>query len=199
MARRKEIDEIEIRETAEPGAYSADAGPGARGLRSSAAIAATALKAGQFAPDFTLPDLRGGNLSLSHLLASGPVVLTFHRGDWCPHSAASLRTLTIVQRDVARLGAVIVAISPQEPASALAGPAPPFAIARDRGAKVARAYGLTFVTPTPSGRHDELLPIPATYVVDRGGRIVLSFIDADYRNRVEPNQLLAALTGLRHR
>lgn len=160
---------------------------------------ATALKAGQFAPDFTLPDLRGGTVSLSHLLASGPVVLTFHRGDRRPHFAASFRMLATIQPDVARLGAAIVAISPQAPAamSVLDAPALPFAIVRDRGAKVAGAYGLAFAQP--NGRPGRPLPIPATYVVDRDGRIALSFIDADHRNRVEPDQLLAALAGLRHR
>lgn len=185
MARRAEIGEIESGKTVEPGAHSASA--------------ARPLKAGQFAPDFTLPDLRGGTVSLSRLLASGPVVLTFHRSDRRPHFAASLRMLAAIQPDVARLGAAIVAISPQEPvtASAFDGPALPFAIARDRGAKVASAYGLAFAAP--NSRHGGPLPIPATYVVDRDGRIALSFIDVDHRNRVEPDQLLAALAGLRHR
>jgi peroxiredoxin len=188
MSRREKID-------------GGDSAPPAGGAPHSAAIAATAFKAGQFAPDFTLPDLRGGTISLSRLRALGPVVLTFHPGDWCPSFAASLRTLAAIQPDVAHLGAAIVAISPQEPGetSALDARALPFAIARDRGAKVARAYGLAFAPPTPNGRHGGPPPIPATYVVDRDGRIALSFIDADYRNRVEPDQLLAALAGLRHR
>lgn len=185
MARRAGADEIEIEETAEPEAYSAG-------------IAATALRASQFAPDFILPDLRGGTVSLSDLLASGPVVLTFHRGGLGPHSAASLRALAAVQPDVARLGAAIAVILLPEPAatSDVDGSALPFAIARDRAGTVARAYGLA---PTSRRRHDEALPIPATYVVDRDGRIALSFIDIDHRNRVEPDQLLAALAGLRHR
>ena len=37
---------------------------------------------GQRAPDFTLDDSQGNATSLSQLLASGPVVLTFYRGDW---------------------------------------------------------------------------------------------------------------------
>ena len=43
---------------------------------------ARALKTGQIAPNFALPDALGNTVSLSELLASGPVVVTFYRGHW---------------------------------------------------------------------------------------------------------------------
>jgi peroxiredoxin len=42
------------------------------------------LKIGQAAPDFTLPDAFGKQVSLNELLARGPVVISFYRGEWCP-------------------------------------------------------------------------------------------------------------------
>ena len=45
-------------------------------------IAEGAKKPGDRAPDFTLPDPNGEQVSLSHLLAQGPVVVTFYRGTW---------------------------------------------------------------------------------------------------------------------
>ena len=45
-------------------------------------IAARVPKVGQRAPDFTLPDANGKPVSLSGLLARGPVVLSFFRGRW---------------------------------------------------------------------------------------------------------------------
>ena len=42
-----------------------------------------------------------------------------------------------------------------------------------------------------------MLPIPATYVVDRTGLIVLSYLDADHTTRLEPTEIIAALTHLR--
>lgn len=47
-----------------------------------AGIAARAKKAGDRAPDFTLPNSNGEPVRLSQLLARGPVVLTFYRGAW---------------------------------------------------------------------------------------------------------------------
>jgi hypothetical protein len=45
-------------------------------------IAAKALKVGDQAPDFTLPNLRGEAVGLSDVLAKGPAVITFYRGSW---------------------------------------------------------------------------------------------------------------------
>src|SRR5438445_6378815 len=39
-------------------------------------------KVGQPAPDFTLPNARGRQVSLAELRARGPLVLTFYRGRW---------------------------------------------------------------------------------------------------------------------
>ena len=41
-----------------------------------------ALKMGQRAPDFTLPDMAGNQVSLAQLRAGRPVALVFYRGLW---------------------------------------------------------------------------------------------------------------------
>ena len=45
-------------------------------------IAEGAKKAGELAPDFSLPNTSGEMVKLSDLLAQGPVVVTFYRGTW---------------------------------------------------------------------------------------------------------------------
>jgi len=45
-------------------------------------ITAKALKVGDKAPDFTLPNVRGEAVTLSKLLAKGPAVIAFYRGAW---------------------------------------------------------------------------------------------------------------------
>ena len=45
-------------------------------------ITAKALKVGDKAPDFTLPNVRGEAVTLSKLLAKGPAVVAFYRGAW---------------------------------------------------------------------------------------------------------------------
>jgi peroxiredoxin len=47
--------------------------------------------------------------------------------------------------------------------------------------------------PDYQGNNAWILPIPATFVVDRHGIVVTRFIDPDYRNRMAVDELLNAL------
>jgi peroxiredoxin len=173
----------------------------------SAGLAERALKAGDQALDFALTNVKGSTVSLCK---SGPVVISFYRGDWCPYCTLELEALTDLYPGIAGLGASLVAISPQKmrmPAQDI-----PFHLACDPGSEVARDYGLAF--PLPDELHaiyqqfghplsemnaaaDWVLPIPATYVVGQDGQIVLSFVDVDYRRRLEPTEIITVLSGLR--
>jgi peroxiredoxin len=177
-------------------------------------IAEGALRVGETAPDFTLPDPRGGTVSLSSLLAQGPVVVTFYRGGWCPYCNLRLRTYQSVLPEIRRLGAQLVAISPQTPDNSLSDIQKKeltFAVLSDEGNRVARQYGLIFAlsdtwkelqarfgNPLPKFNGDESweLPIPGTFVLDRLGVVCLAFVDPDYRRRLEPVAILDALRRL---
>jgi peroxiredoxin len=37
------------------------------------------------------------------------------------------------------------------------------------------------------------LPLPAAYVIDRGGRIVFAHVEADYRERAEPDHVMRSV------
>jgi hypothetical protein len=54
-------------------------------------IANRTIAVGARAPDFSLPDARGGKVSLSTLVQTGPTVVTFYRGGWCPFCDLQLR------------------------------------------------------------------------------------------------------------
>jgi peroxiredoxin len=181
---------------------------------SNSGIICRTLKAGDIAPDFTLPKVSGGFLSLARLLSTGPVVLSFYRGFWCPHCRQELAALSAKLPEIAALGASLVAISPQKISANHPDVAPdkvPFALLRDRNSKVAETYGLAFALPHSLREIYErfghalpqvndggswMLPVPATYLIDRDSRIAMSFVDIDYRNRLEPDALIAALAGL---
>src|SRR5262249_13009098 len=78
-----------------------------------------ALKVGDSAAEFTLPDATGRPVSLASLRRIGPVALTFYRGQWCPYCDLQLRAYQEALPRIHALGATLVAISPQTPDESL--------------------------------------------------------------------------------
>lgn len=113
--------------------------------------------------------------------------------------------------ELERRGATLVAVSPELPDGSLTFAETNelgFDVLSDVGNAVARDYGLVWKLPaalvalyrergidlvTANGNEDWELPIPGTFVIDRDGVIRLASVDPDYRNRVEPGDLLEAL------
>ena len=73
---------------------------------------------------------------------------------------------------------------------------------------MASAFGLTFRLPdainelyqgfgidleTSNGEASQTLPVPATFVIGKGGKVLKAFVDADYTRRAEPDEVIAAL------
>lgn len=178
-------------------------------------IADRAVKEGDMAPDFKLPDAKGNQVALSMLLARGPVVLAFYRGGWCPYCNLQLRAYQRILPEIRNLGAQLVAVSPEPPDASLSTAeknALEFDVLSDVNATAAKAYRLLFdlserLKAAYVGMDKDLsainadgqwhLPIPATYVIGQDGRIVLAFVDPEYRHRLEPTEILAALQRTR--
>lgn len=167
------------------------------------------------APDFTLTDQQGRPVSLSELLRAGPVVVTFYRGGWCPYCNIQLRAYQGVLPEMAALRARLVAISPQLPDGSLSTAEAnnlTFDVLSDIGNHAARRFGLVWSLPEElraalrsnnkalpgiNGDDSWELPVPATYIIARDGRVVLAAIEVDYRKRPEPEAILTALRALR--
>lgn len=170
-----------------------------------------ALKEGESAPDFTLPDALGRPVSLSDLLKQGPVVVTFYRGAWCPYCDLELRAYQQALPQLQELGASMVAISPQMPDQSLSlaeKNALAFAVLSDVGNQVAREYGLVFRVdeavraayqqigadlPAYNGDSSWELPIPGTFLIDQSGTVSLAFVDPNFTHRLDPAIILEQL------
>lgn len=173
-----------------------------------------ALKIGDIAPDFELPGADGQPVSLKSLVQKGPVVISFYRGGWCPYCNLELRALQAALPQIADLGATLVAVSPQTPDQSLTTAEKnelAFPVLSDHGSRVAHAFGVAFdlaeelrpiytqfnhALPVVNGSDEWTLPIPATYVIGQDGVIAFSFVDTDYRKRLEPSAILASLANL---
>jgi peroxiredoxin len=170
---------------------------------------------GEAMPPFALPDERGRLVKLEHLLATGPVAVTFHRGHWCPYCRINTRALSEVQGKIAANGARIVAIMPERQQYAAsfktdAGLDYPVLTDIDNGyalslnlavwvgdelKRLMAASGRDL--PRYQGNDAWFLPIPATFVLAADGTIKERFIDPDYRRRMTVENLLEALRSAR--
>jgi peroxiredoxin len=155
--------------------------------------------------DFELPGADGTKTSLSALVADGPAVLVFYRGQWCPYCNLTLRTYQQeVLPELAKFGATLVAISPQRPDGTV--PDLAFPVLSDVGSTVARGLGLSYPVSAPVREAMEKLGMdleevngtwelvhPAVLVVDRDR--VIRFVDVhpDFVTRTEPADILKAL------
>jgi peroxiredoxin len=166
---------------------------------------------GSAAPLFELPNHKGTTVSLTGLLETGPVVVVFYRGVWCPYCNLTLRAYQQHVPEITQLGATVVAVSPQAPDDSLTVAERndlTYEVLSDVRAAAARAYGLVFrlprylqeayqemghPLPAFNGTDDWELPIPATFVIDRDGTIRFADADPDYTRRANPAVVLAAL------
>ena len=175
-----------------------------------------ALKVGQSAPDFTLPDAFGKEVSLRSMRAKGPVVISFYRGEWCPFCNLEMRALQEALPKIQKLGATLIAISPEKPDHAMVAIEKnklTFPVLSDFGNKVARQFGIVFQVGQEviefsknvfkndlalrNGEDSYELPVPATYVVDQSGLIRFAHVSVDYMTgRAEPEAVVAALEGI---
>jgi thiol-disulfide isomerase/thioredoxin len=76
-------------------------------------LAERAKKVGDKAPAFMLKDPEGNVMSSQDLLAKGPLIVSFYRGVWCPYCNMELQALQVAPPGFEKLGARLVAISPQ--------------------------------------------------------------------------------------
>ena len=171
-------------------------------------------KAGEEAPDFTLPNAVGIPVTLSSALQSGPVVVTFYRGIWCPYCSLQLKAYQKILPEILRLGASLMAISPQSPDKSQATLLKNFLqyeVLSDLGNVVGRKFGLVYQVPEwlralyisfgtdlPAFNGDQSweLPLAGTFVIGSDRRIAAAYADTDARNRLEPQAILEALGSL---
>ena len=175
-------------------------------------LEARALKKGDALPSFELTDALGEKRSSDQLLKSGPMVISFYRGGWCPYCHLELRALQKVLPEIKANNATLLAIFPELPNNSLTTQEQyelEFPVLSDLDNLVAKKFSLVFELDNKlvplfkenfnwdlasiNGTEKVELPIPATYVVDREGVIQFAFVQSDYTQRAEPERILEVL------
>lgn len=174
-----------------------------------------ALKVGDIAPEFSLPDVDGKIVSSKALLANGPLVLTFYRGTWCPYCNLDLQALEKARSEIERRGGTLVAVSQQTAPNSRKSQRDNnlgFPILGDKGGELGQSFGLRWRIPDYlqpihkqvgaditvfNGEDSWTLPMPARYVIGQNGVIEYAEVHADYTKRPEPSEVFPVLERLR--
>lgn len=176
--------------------------------------ASKALKVGDKAPQFTLKNALGKKVKLSTLLKNGNVVLTWYRGGWCPYCNRALQGWQEVLPKIKAQGATFVALTPELPDYSLSTKEKhqlTFEILTDLNNEVANRYGLVFTLDENTavryekgfglsaynGNHLNQLPMPATYIINQKGVIVYAFVNADYTQRANTEEVIKKLKEIK--
>jgi len=165
---------------------------------------------GEALPDFCLTYSEGKLVELAALLAKGPHVISFNRGPWCDYCGLELHSLARAYPEIVAARGDVVSIVPetaQYVRNLYTTRWVPFRVLTDMDLGYALSLGLVFWVGQRTmdmsrgfgidlaqfqGNGGWFLPIPATLVVGRDGRVKARFVDPDFRHRIGTEDIVGA-------
>jgi peroxiredoxin len=182
------------------------------GINSKKGKVPNGLQIGTKAPDFTADTYDGKTIKLSHIAKNSPVVLFFYRGQWCPVCNKYLKRYADSLSLLISRGANVVAVTPETTTNIKKTKTKTgidVHVVPDKKEIIMNKYNVAFrVTrdyqnmirknlsvdiAANNNQIEAVLPVPATYIIDKNRRIVARQFDIDYNNRASVNWMLNKL------
>jgi peroxiredoxin len=170
----------------------------------------TALKAGDRAPNFFLPDENARLVSLASLLAQGPVILDFLCGSWSSFCLSKLSALIAALREQSATIVAITAETGRYPRAMKSQNRFACLVLCDVDYGVELKFGLINAVPATiaaqmaargvdlAGMHGVTKPMltaPAIYVIAPSRKIIYAKVDADCLAPADTDSVLQALAS----
>ena len=166
---------------------------------------------GQSLPKMVLRTSDNTAFDLNAAIAEQAAILVFFRGGWCPYCSRQLGQLQSIESELVQLGFQIIAISPDRP-GLLMGHAEKqglkYRVLSDSEMMAAQSLGIAFRVDdatvnkyktsygidleADSGQTHHLLPVPSVFIIEKDGRIHFSYMNPNYKVRIDPDLLLEA-------
>ena len=161
-------------------------------------------------PTVEVRDVDGKPFDLKAAVAKAPTILVFYRGGWCPYCNAQLAALAQSAPQLKAMGYQIIGVSPDSPAElkkTIGKNKLDYTLISDSRAQLIDAMGLGFTVDAAtlekykeygidleksSGETHHILPVPAVYLADKTGLIKFSYVNPNYKVRLESGVLMAA-------
>jgi peroxiredoxin len=171
----------------------------------------TGLNKGDKAPDFTVKNQMGEEVSLKAQLKTGAVVLVFYRGQWCPYCNKQLSALQDSLSMITDKGAKLIAVSPEKAENitkTVEKTKATYSVISDIDLKIMNAYKVTFGLDAATtkkykgygidladanGANGNNLPVPAVYIIGKDGKIIHRYFDENYAKRMSVKEIIAML------
>ncbi len=167
------------------------------------------IKVGDKAPDILGIDQNDNKIDSDKLIQKGAIVLIFYRGNWCPYCIRHLKNLQDSLYLVLEKGASVVVVTPEAAESIdkmVDKTGATFSIIHDQGYDIMDKYEVSFTiskstvpryfnsvlgkTRKANQNKDDILPIPATFIIGKDKRIKYIHYDPDYRKRLSISEIL---------
>jgi len=173
--------------------------------------AESSLQIGQNAPSFEALDQNKSLFSSSDILKEKQLIVVFYRGQWCPYCNRHLSELQDHLLDFKKAGAQIVAISPEKTeniSKTVEKTKADFPVLWDKDNSIMEAFGVDFILAKnlqkkykeygvdlvrDNGNTSQTLPVPATFVIGKNGKIKYLQYDTNYKNRSSAKDILEQL------
>ncbi len=174
-------------------------------------IEENSINIGENFPDFHLSNSNHETVALKDMLKNGKVIIAFFRGSWCPYCNLELKALQKNLKRIADKKATLVAIAPQMASyntTLTENHQLDFELLLDRDNLLAKQLGISIqlqddIIPIYSSLGIELstynennhyeLPVPAVFVVNTNQNIIYKFVDTNYMNRINIDELIEQL------
>lgn len=167
------------------------------------------LNVGDNAPKITFTTAGNKKETLASYYQKQPVVVIFYRGYWCPVCNKHLSEFAEKAKEIEAAGAKLIAISSEsydnvEKTKKQTGAN--FTIISDADGSIMKAFDVNFkvtneyqamiqdklhasIAETNANKKPEL-PVPATFIIDKSGKIVYKQFNPDYKIRASVEDIL---------
>lgn len=170
------------------------------------------LNIGETAPKIVGVDQFNVSIDSENILKESKILLLFYRGNWCPYCKKHLASLQENLEKLSEKGIYVIVVTPervdkiQETTKNLKAK---FSILHDSNNKIMNDYKVAFEVNEQNvpkyfsftqkriqeynENENNVLPVPATYLIDMNNKISYVHYDPNYRNRASFDEILSIL------
>ena len=168
------------------------------------------LKVGEVAPSINGVDQFDKVINSSDILKENKILLLFYRGNWCPYCRKHLKLLQENLEELTNKGYYVIVVSPEKPEKTEETSEKikaTFSIIHDVDNTIMKAYKVAFEVNKENVKSyydytrnkvkkynqedNNTLPVPATYIIGKDGKVAFVHYDPDYTNRKDLQEILS--------